>query len=118
VRTPSSWRVLLQWRCELAAPLRPLLGVERRVHKLRHAPARVCPLPAGLTATPAIAQAVHAYIRSWLRDAYGPAVADAVRIQYGGSVTPDSVAAIMQAPDVDGAATPLQRMADGIAQRG
>ena len=56
----------------------------------------------GLTATPAIAQSVHAYIRSWLTDAYGERVASAVRIQYGGSVTPDSVAAIMEAPDVDG----------------
>ena len=35
----------------------------------------------GLTATPAIAQSVHAYIRSVVEEMYGPQVARAVRIQ-------------------------------------
>jgi len=56
----------------------------------------------GLTATPAIAQSTHAYVRSWLASTYESTVAEAVRIQYGGSVTPETVDAIMQAPDVDG----------------
>ncbi|CAM9197419.1 unnamed protein product, partial [Discosporangium mesarthrocarpum] len=55
----------------------------------------------GLTATPEIAQTVHAYIRSWIAKTYGQKVADAVRIQYGGSVTPDTVDALMSQPDVD-----------------
>lgn len=45
----------------------------------------------GLSATPAIAQAVHASIRGWVRRVYGDSAADRIRIQYGGSVTPDTV---------------------------
>jgi len=56
----------------------------------------------GLTATPAIAQAVHAYVRSWLGEAYGDEAAGKVRIQYGGSVTPESVDELMACPDIDG----------------
>ena len=56
----------------------------------------------GLTATPAIAQSVHAYIRSWIRARFGVEAAATVRIQYGGSVKPDSVDELMQCPDVDG----------------
>lgn len=56
----------------------------------------------GLTATPAIAQSVHAYIRSWVHERFGGEAAAAVRIQYGGSVKPDSVDELMQCPDVDG----------------
>jgi triosephosphate isomerase len=54
----------------------------------------------GLTATPEIAQEVHAYIRSWLAQMYDQTTADAVRIQYGGSVTPDTVDSLMACPGV------------------
>ncbi|CAM9346993.1 unnamed protein product [Chrysoparadoxa australica] len=57
----------------------------------------------GLTATPEIAQGVHAYIRSWLAEKYGKAIADEIRIQYGGSVTPETVDDLMACPDIDGA---------------
>lgn len=57
----------------------------------------------GLSATPEIAQSVHAAIRKWLRKTYGDDVADAVRIQYGGSVTPETVDELMKMPDIDGA---------------
>jgi triosephosphate isomerase len=57
----------------------------------------------GEVATPQDAQEVCAALRSWLRQAYGDEVADAVRILYGGSVKADNVAAIMSQPDVDGA---------------
>jgi len=33
----------------------------------------------------------------------GPAVADIVRIQYGGSVKPDNIATLLAKPDIDGA---------------
>jgi triosephosphate isomerase len=56
----------------------------------------------GENATPDQAQAVHAAIRGWLRSSYG-AVADDVRIQYGGSVKADNAAELMSCPDVDGA---------------
>lgn len=57
----------------------------------------------GKTATTAQAQEVHAQIRGLLRELGGAAVADAVRIQYGGSVKPDNAAELMAQPDVDGA---------------
>ncbi|GAB4388212.1 MAG: triose-phosphate isomerase [Thermodesulfovibrionales bacterium] len=55
----------------------------------------------GVTATPEQAQDAHAFIRSRLRGPYG-AGADAVRVLYGGSVTPDNVSELMARPDVDG----------------
>jgi triosephosphate isomerase (TIM) len=57
----------------------------------------------GKTATPVQAQEVHAFIRSLLGTLYGKALADAVRIQYGGSVNAGSIQALMAQPDVDGA---------------
>src|SRR4051812_16275092 len=57
----------------------------------------------GKTATTAQAQEVHGQIRGLLRDLAGPQVADAVRIQYGGSVKPDNAAELMSQPDIDGA---------------
>ena len=56
----------------------------------------------GKTATSAQAQEVHAALRAILRE-LAPAVADAVRILYGGSVKPDNAAELMSQPDVDGA---------------
>lgn len=57
----------------------------------------------GRTATPAQAQAVHAYIRLRLAARYGEATAEAVRIQYGGSVKPGNAAELLGQPDIDGA---------------
>lgn len=57
----------------------------------------------GLTATPEIAQDVHFNIRKILSEAYGKDVSDKVIIQYGGSVTPDTVDELMAMPDIDGA---------------
>lgn len=57
----------------------------------------------GKTASPAQAQEVHAFIRGLLGDLYGKALADAVRIQYGGSVNAGNVHTLMTQPDVDGA---------------
>jgi triosephosphate isomerase (TIM) len=57
----------------------------------------------GKTATPAQAQEVHAFIRGLLGDLYGKALADDVRIQYGGSVNAGNIALLMTQPDVDGA---------------
>jgi triosephosphate isomerase len=57
----------------------------------------------GRTATTAQAQEVHAQIRALLRELGGAQVADAVRIQYGGSVKPDNAKDLLSQPDVDGA---------------
>lgn len=56
----------------------------------------------GKTATPALAQEAHEFIRSVLTEHYGE-IAQNIRILYGGSVTPDNVAGLMACPDIDGA---------------
>jgi len=56
----------------------------------------------GKTATSAQAQEVHRALRAILRELCGGG-ADAIRIQYGGSVKPDNAAELMTQPDVDGA---------------
>ena len=56
----------------------------------------------GKTATTEIAQEVHAFIRERLGVQFG-AGAETIRIQYGGSVKPDNVDALMAQPDIDGA---------------
>jgi len=56
----------------------------------------------GRNATEAQAQEVHAFIRKCLARMWNPAFADAVRIQYGGSVKPENARGLMSQPDVDG----------------
>src|SRR2546421_2779962 len=57
----------------------------------------------GRNATAAQAQEVHAAIREALRDHFGKAAGDNIRILYGGSVTADNVDSLMAEPDIDGA---------------
>jgi triosephosphate isomerase (TIM) len=56
----------------------------------------------GKTASPDQAQEAHEFTRGLVRDEFGDAVADALRIQYGGSVKPDNAADLISRPDVDG----------------
>mmetsp|Transcript_12359 Transcript_12359/g.16200 ORF Transcript_12359/g.16200 Transcript_12359/m.16200 type:complete len:298 (-) Transcript_12359:72-965(-) len=56
----------------------------------------------GLVCNPEDANAVHAYLRTVLAGLFDEEVAQATRIQYGGSVTPDSVDELMSQPDIDG----------------
>jgi triosephosphate isomerase len=57
----------------------------------------------GVTATTEQAQSAHAHLRRWLASRYNPAIAEATRILYGGSVKPDNAEALLGQPDVDGA---------------
>ena len=57
----------------------------------------------GQNATAAQAQEVHEKIRRWLETRFAKAVAEAIRIQYGGSVKADNIAELIAKPDVDGA---------------
>ena len=57
----------------------------------------------GLTATNEQANETIGYIRSVVAREHGQEAADAIRIQYGGSVKPENVAEYMACPDVDGA---------------
>lgn len=45
---------------------------------------------------------MHKYLRTILASLYDEEVAQATRIQYGGSVTPDSVDELMSQPEIDG----------------
>ncbi len=57
----------------------------------------------GKTATPEVAQAMHAFIRRILAEQFSPSVAERVRILYGGSVKPDNIKQLMREADIDGA---------------
>ena len=57
----------------------------------------------GETASSAQAEDMCAYIRSLIARLYSQDVADAVRIQYGGSVKPDNIDELMACPNIDGA---------------
>ena len=56
----------------------------------------------GLTATKEDAEEVIGFIRSIVKDMYGEATAEAIRIQYGGSMNPKSASELMSMPDIDG----------------
>ncbi len=57
----------------------------------------------GKVATPDQAQEAHAFVRKRFAAQFGDAAAQALVIQYGGSVKPDNAAEILKKPDVDGA---------------
>ena len=57
----------------------------------------------GKTASDDQAQEVHAFIRQLIARLFNQAVADAIRILYGGSVKPDNVKGLMAQADIDGA---------------
>jgi triosephosphate isomerase len=57
----------------------------------------------GKTATPEQAQEVHVFIRQLLGKMFNIETATSVRIQYGGSVTPENVTQLMAKADIDGA---------------
>ncbi|KAJ3338343.1 pH-response regulator protein palA/rim20 [Gonapodya sp. JEL0774] len=56
----------------------------------------------GKVATPDQAQEVHHAIRSWLAENVSPEVAEATRIQYGGSVNEKNCVELAKKPDIDG----------------
>jgi len=57
----------------------------------------------GRTATPEQANEVHELIRGLLSKQFGTECADSVVIQYGGSVKPENISALMAQPHIDGA---------------
>jgi triosephosphate isomerase len=57
------------------------------------------------------------FIRKWLSEQYGVSAAQAVRIIYGGSVTPAHARDLLEAPDVDGlGASRKGRQVDSFAE--
>ena len=57
----------------------------------------------GRTATPEQAEAVHVDLRKLIASRYNGQAAEAVRIQYGGSVSPKNAAELLAQPNIDGA---------------
>jgi triosephosphate isomerase len=57
----------------------------------------------GKTATPQQAEEVHRFIREKLMKMYSGQFAESIRIQYGGSVTPENVKGLMSQENIDGA---------------
>ena len=57
----------------------------------------------GQTATPEQAQEMHGFIRREVGESHGEAVAESIRILYGGSVKPDNIKELMIQADIDGA---------------
>jgi len=57
----------------------------------------------GINATPQQAEEVQNYIRKLLEEIFNKEYAEAIRIQYGGSVKPDNIEELMREEDVDGA---------------
>ncbi len=56
----------------------------------------------GKTATPEMAQEVHAFIRQLLTEAYDESAAQKVRVLYGGSMKPANAAELLAQEDIDG----------------
>lgn len=56
----------------------------------------------GVTASPAQAQEMHAFIRQLIATQYGEIVAQQISILYGGSMKPDNAAELLSQTDVDG----------------
>jgi triosephosphate isomerase (TIM) len=57
----------------------------------------------GKTANPEQAEEVHSFIRQKLEKLYSRKVSETVRIQYGGSVTPENIKGLMARKNIDGA---------------
>ena len=56
----------------------------------------------GKTATPEMAEETHAFIRKTIAALYNKAIADAMVIQYGGSMKPENAQALVAQADIDG----------------
>ncbi len=56
----------------------------------------------GRTATPEIAQEVHAFLRQLLGQMLGETAAGKVRLLYGGSMNPANASELLDQPDIDG----------------
>ncbi|PKQ32881.1 MAG: triose-phosphate isomerase [Actinobacteria bacterium HGW-Actinobacteria-2] len=86
---------------QIAECLAPLTADQVAASVIAYEP--VWAIGTGEVATPADAQEVCGAIRGYVAEKFGAAVAEAVRIQYGGSVKSSNVIDIMAQPDVDGA---------------
>lgn len=85
---------------QLAAGLEGISADRLRRVNIAYEP--VWAIGTGDNATPEEAQEVHACIRDWVREKFGAGAAAALRIIYGGSVSPKNAGDLMACPDLDG----------------
>ncbi len=86
---------------QLEGGLKGIVGQEVRKIVMAYEP--VWAIGTGKTATPEQAEAVHQFIRKTMECLHGREAAEGLRIQYGGSVTPENVKGLMSQKDIDGA---------------
>ena len=87
--------------CQIKKGLRDVTAADMDRIAIAYEP--VWAIGTGKVATKEVAQSVHATCRAIVAEIYGQETADAVRILYGGSVSPESVDELMSMPDIDGA---------------
>lgn len=75
-------------------------GVARERLTIAYEP--VWAIGTGKTATPDDAQVAHRKVREVLASLFDQPTADAIRIQYGGSMKPENAADLLAQPDIDG----------------
>lgn len=76
---------------------------EKAVEEIVVAYEPVWAIGTGKTATPEQAEEVHQFIRQKLEKLYSKKASERIRIQYGGSVTPENIKGLMAQPNIDGA---------------
>lgn len=86
---------------QLTAGLKDVSAAELKQVVIAYEP--VWAIGTGKTATPQDADSMHKAIRAEIGKLYGQAAADAIIIQYGGSVKPDNAKELMGMENIDGA---------------
>jgi len=86
---------------QLQGGLKDVLNEEMRNIVIAYEP--VWAIGTGKTATPEQAEEVHRFIRGGLEKLYSREIAEEVRVQYGGSVTPENIKGLMSQENIDGA---------------
>ncbi|MDR1528016.1 MAG: triose-phosphate isomerase [Puniceicoccales bacterium] len=74
----------------------------KEAEKLTIAYEPVWAIGTGETATPEIAQEMHAFIRNFLKEMFNAKVASTVKILYGGSMKADNAEELLEENDIDG----------------
>ena len=98
-RENGSWQDLI--RGQIIQDLKDLPSDQVKELVIAYEP--IWAIGTGKTATPEIADDTCGFIRNTIGDLYGKEVADAIRIQYGGSVKTSNIEALMAQPNIDGA---------------
>jgi len=86
---------------QIRAALEPLPDAD--IDRVTVAYEPVWAIGTGLTATPDQAAEVHATLRRWLDERFGPEASAACRLLYGGSVKPDNVSELLSRDEIQGA---------------